>query len=95
MTGQGLPELVAELAQRAKDAAWVQDGQLTLVHDRQRRALKEAADALRNAGQFGADQLELRAESLRLASKALDRLIGRIEPDQVLDVVFSRFCIGK
>jgi tRNA modification GTPase len=95
VTGQGLPELVAELAQRAKDAAWVQDGQLTLVHDRQRGALKEAADALRNAGQFGADQLELRAESLRLASKALDRLIGRIEPDQVLDVVFSRFCIGK
>ena len=38
---------------------------------------------------------ELLAESLRLAVRALDRLIGRVDSEEVLDGIFGRFCIGK
>lgn len=39
--------------------------------------------------------LELRAEDLRLAADSLGRITGRIDPEQVLDAIFRRFCIGK
>jgi tRNA modification GTPase len=38
---------------------------------------------------------ELRAEALRGALSALGRLAGRVGVEQVLDLVFSEFCIGK
>jgi tRNA modification GTPase len=40
-------------------------------------------------------QLELAAEDLRLAARALGRIGGRVEVDEVLDVIFHEFCIGK
>jgi tRNA modification GTPase len=39
--------------------------------------------------------LELRAEELRLAGDALGRLTGKIDVEDLLDVVFSQFCVGK
>ena len=39
--------------------------------------------------------LELRAEDLRLAASELGRLVGRIDPEEVLGAIFGRFCIGK
>jgi len=39
--------------------------------------------------------LELVAEEIRLAARSLERIVGAIDVEQVLDVVFSRFCIGK
>lgn len=39
--------------------------------------------------------IELRAEDLRLAADSLGRLTGRVDPEDVLDQIFSRFCIGK
>lgn len=41
------------------------------------------------------DMAELRAEELRLAAAALGRISGRVDVEDVLDAVFSRFCIGK
>jgi tRNA modification GTPase len=38
---------------------------------------------------------ELLAEELRLASRALQRLTGRVDVEDVLDVIFRDFCIGK
>jgi tRNA modification GTPase len=38
---------------------------------------------------------ELAAEDLRLAARALERITGRIGAEDVLDVIFSSFCIGK
>lgn len=40
-------------------------------------------------------EIELRAEELRLAADALGRISGRVDPEDVLDQVFGRFCIGK
>ena len=38
---------------------------------------------------------ELAAESLRIASQCLERLVGRIDAERVLDRLFASFCIGK
>jgi len=61
---------------------------------RHKALLEEAAMRLRQAaGQTEA--LELAAEDVRLASRALDRITGRIDPEEVLGKIFSSFCIGK
>lgn len=60
---------------------------------RHRELLREAAARLEAA--LFAPEPELAAEDVRLASRALDRVTGRISPDDVLDRVFSTFCIGK
>lgn len=56
--------------------------------------LADALVALRKADD--ADKpLELRSEDLRLAAESLGRLTGRIDVEDLLDVIFSEFCIGK
>ena len=61
---------------------------------RHRELLTEAAQRLRQA--LAQDQaLELAAEDVRLAARALDRITGRIDPEQVLGRIFATFCIGK
>jgi len=61
---------------------------------RHQELLSEAADRLRHA--LSQDEhLELAAEDVRLAGRALDRITGRIDPEQVLGRIFSTFCIGK
>lgn len=61
---------------------------------RHQELLSEAADRLRHA--LGQDEhLELAAEDVRLAARALDRITGRIDPEQVLGRIFATFCIGK
>jgi tRNA modification GTPase len=61
---------------------------------RHRRLLQEAAERLRQAAGEG-EALELAAEDVRLAARALDRVTGRIDPEAVLEKIFSSFCIGK
>lgn len=61
---------------------------------RHQELLTDAADRLRHA--LNQDEhLELAAEDVRLAARALDRITGRIDPEQVLGRIFSTFCIGK
>jgi len=61
---------------------------------RHQEHLSEAADRLRHA-LLQDERLELAAEDVRLAARALDRITGRIDPEQVLGRIFSTFCIGK
>lgn len=61
---------------------------------RHRRLLGEAASRLRQAAEEQ-DALELAAEDVRLAARALDRITGRIDPEAVLEKIFASFCIGK
>ena len=66
----------------------------TATRLRHRELLSEALERLRRALDL-TDALELAAEDVRLAGRALDRITGRIDPEDVLDRVFSSFCIGK
>jgi tRNA modification GTPase len=59
-------------------------------------ALQEAALALEEALGLGPEGgEELVAEQIRLATRALERLTGRVGVEDVLDVIFRDFCIGK
>jgi tRNA modification GTPase len=58
--------------------------------------LRETVLALHSAGQAAQDgREEIMAEQLRLATRALGRLLGRVDVEDVLDVIFRDFCIGK
>jgi tRNA modification GTPase len=71
------------------------DGSSALViRERHRDAIGAARDFIAAALTPGRP-LELVAEEIRLAARSLERIVGAIDVEQVLDVVFSRFCIGK
>ncbi len=91
-TGQGLDQLIAELGRLGEGMAGAEPSLVS--HARDRDALVAALVALNETRQALGDW-ELAAESLRSASAALERLIGRIDAERVLDRLFASFCIGK
>jgi len=62
---------------------------------RHAESLTEARGYLQRALSDVGLEVELAAEDVRLAARALSRITGRIDPEDVLDRVFSSFCIGK
>lgn len=91
-TGAGIDQLLVYL--RAWAAAQVPAHEPVLVsRARHRDALQLCHDELLHAA--GEPDLVLRAESLRLAARALGRITGRVDVEELLDSIFSRFCIGK
>jgi tRNA modification GTPase len=92
--GDGVTELVAALVAFARD--FFGSGEMALVsRARHRTLLRETAAALARAGQAAQAGDELVAEELRVAVHALGRLTGRVDVEDVLDVIFRDFCIGK
>ena len=91
-TGAGLRELEAWLVDWARHAVRVDEPPL-VARERQRAALNDAVSALDQA--IGEDDTVLRAEALRLAARALGRVTGRVDVDEILGAIFARFCIGK
>ena len=94
-TGQGLDALVAVLAARVRDRLEAPGEAPVLTRKRHRHALEQAARALESALAAPAGHPELLAEDLRLALRALGRITGRVDIEELLDVVFKDFCIGK
>lgn len=92
-TGHGIDELLKRLLREAEKFA----GEPALVtRERQRVALCEAKACLESALVLASPgKEELFAEELRLASRALGRITGRVDVEDVLDKIFSSFCIGK
>ena len=91
-TGEGIPQLIEELTRRAADR--LGGGEAAVItRARHRQALQEAARQLARARDEA--QPELRAECVRLALRAVGRITGRVDLDELLDVVFRDFCIGK
>lgn len=91
-SGDGLPELLARL-ERAADQLMAEGGAPPLTRARHREALMEAHEALGRA--LRAMEVALAAEDLRLAMRALGRITGTVRIDELLDVIFRDFCIGK
>ena len=94
-TGEGLPALVEALTGLVEDRLAGAGEAPVLTRARHRVALEEAAAALARALQAPADAPELIAEDMRLALRALGRITGRVDIEELLDVVFRDFCIGK
>ena len=92
-TGEGLPGLLSRLEKEAAAVMETSGRPAPLTRLRHRTALAECEDALFRAVQ--ADVLELAAEDLRLAARAIGRVTGRVDIEDLLDVIFSDFCIGK
>jgi len=91
LTGEGISGLVAELAGRIAES--YDSAAPLLTRRRHREALETAAEALRRS--LLADLPELRAEDLRLAWRSLGRITGRANVEDLLDVIFADFCLGK
>jgi tRNA modification GTPase len=91
-SGIGIDRLVTAIETFA--GALFTAGEPALVtRGRHRVALQQTVESLRRA--LAAQAEELIAEELRLAARALGRLTGRIDVEDVLDVIFRDFCIGK
>ena len=92
VTGDGLQDLLALVASRLGHLPSREPALVTQA--RQRDCLSKCRQALERLAAKNA-ALELAAEELRLAGSALDSLVGRIDIEDVLGAIFSRFCIGK
>jgi tRNA modification GTPase len=92
--GDGISGLIERIgAHLAKNASLDQAPMISRA--RHRQELESVADALDRFSIGSKEDLELRAEDLRLASDALGRLTGRIDVEELLGALFSEFCIGK
>jgi len=95
-TGEGLDALIQKIAAQAEILGGSEPALITRA--RQRHALAEAGVHLERALTASAGSAigeEILAEDLRLAARALDAVVGRVDVEDVLDALFRTFCIGK
>jgi len=92
LTGAGVEALLGRLEAEFR-GRWAETAAPALTRVRHRRALEECRAALERSLEAGSP--ELAAEDVRLAARALGRITGRVDVEEVLDVVFRDFCIGK
>jgi tRNA modification GTPase len=92
--GDGVGDLIAALVDFAKDYLGSGEGGL-IGRDRQRKLLEQTASSLQRSIAVLGQGEELAAEELRAASNSLGRLLGRVGVEDILDVIFRDFCIGK
>lgn len=92
LRGHGMDGVVAELTRRVSRLSG--GGEAPVVtRARHRAALEECVEALTRFDPENSS--ELAAEDLRLAARSLGRVIGEIDVEDILDVIFRDFCIGK
>ena len=94
-TGEGIDIFVAALTGGVSAIADAQSESPPLTRARHREALLEAKDALLRALAAPDAQPELMAEDVRLALRSIGRITGRVDVEDLLDVIFRDFCIGK
>lgn len=93
-SGAGIPALVEALVGFAQTYFGGSESGL-IARERQRTLIKDAVDSLRRATAVMGEGEELAAEELRSAAHALGRLLGRVDVEDILDVIFREFCVGK
>jgi tRNA modification GTPase len=93
-TAAGVDKLIDNIAEYASEFFTAEPALVT--RQRHRVHLKETVLALRGVRRAAAEgQEEIVAEQLRLASRALGKLTGRVDVEDILDAIFRDFCIGK
>jgi len=94
-TGQGIDQLISQISCALGERS-TSHGIAT--RERHRVALNNATDALSDAMavlESGPDLYDIAAEEMRTAIRALETLVGRIGVEDLLDEIFSSFCLGK
>jgi len=94
VTGEGIAELLGILGEKAAGAAGAA-GDVLPSRLRHVELLRETESHLQSALNDDGRGLELRADDLRLAADRLGRISGAVDVEDLLDVIFSQFCIGK
>lgn len=94
LTGEGLPEMLGLVGQLLSDRYGGAEPAL-FVSTRQKLAAERLIRCLNDALDAGAGVLELKAEEVRRGSEEIGRLTGRIDVEEWLGAIFTRFCIGK
>lgn len=94
-TGEGVGDLISAIVERLSHRV-ASAGLITRA--RHKSAIEKALKAMESARieiRSGSERLELGAECLRTAVRALDSLVGRVDVEDLLDEIFASFCIGK
>jgi tRNA modification GTPase len=94
-TGFGVSELIADIQQTLLERS--QSAGLA-THERHRIALVEAQQNLTEVKvilQGGPDLYDIASAELRLATRALEVLVGHVDVENLLDEIFASFCLGK
>jgi tRNA modification GTPase len=91
-TGAGIDALLSRLTSLIAERFAVGDAPM-LTRTRHRSALQDCVASLSRS--LAAELPELAAEDIRLAIRALGRITGRVDVEDILDVIFREFCIGK
>ncbi|WP_299547932.1 tRNA uridine-5-carboxymethylaminomethyl(34) synthesis GTPase MnmE [uncultured Tateyamaria sp.] len=95
LTGQGVDDLVSDvtavLGERTQNAG-------LLTHERHRVAMIRALSMLDSAMTLvgaGPEHYDIAAEEMRIAIRSLEAVVGRVDVENLLDEIFSSFCLGK
>ncbi|MEO0391707.1 MAG: tRNA uridine-5-carboxymethylaminomethyl(34) synthesis GTPase MnmE [Pseudomonadota bacterium] len=91
--GDGLDNVLKALEHEVRNALQKNSDGPSLTRARHREALETARDSIARA--LDAGPPELMAEDTRLALRALGRITGRVDVEDLLDIIFRDFCIGK
>ncbi|WP_376742328.1 tRNA uridine-5-carboxymethylaminomethyl(34) synthesis GTPase MnmE [Ensifer canadensis] len=93
-TGAGMDQLLNVISGYLPDLSGVT---ALSIPSRRRHvdALRQASIALAESLRLNQDGLDIRAELVRVAGDAIGRITGRVDVENLLDVIFSEFCIGK
>jgi tRNA modification GTPase len=92
-TGEGLEQFIVALTQKIAALYSVTRDTPSLTRERHRSALEECLACIGAA--LKTDVPELMAEDTRMAARAIGRITGRVDVEDLLDVIFRDFCIGK
>jgi len=92
--GDGLADLISALVSYAQEFFGSAEAG-PIGRQRQRDLLQQAACSLQRSIEVIGNGEELAAEDLRSAAAALGRLLGRVDVEDILDLIFREFCIGK
>lgn len=94
-TGQGVNALIKELRSRLSQE--VENSGL-VTHERHRRSMQETVENLHvaiSAMDLGSEQYDIAAEEVRTSIRSLETVVGRVDVENLLDEIFSSFCLGK
>lgn len=93
-TGHGLDILLKELSDKVSELFGGNEPAL-ITRQRQKEVLSHCIGYIDRAIEMDSQSLELLSEQIRLAAIELGRLVGRVDVEDLLDVIFNDFCVGK